>query len=182
MDHEKPSAVESAWFKVDVGRVIRENGPVVHVAASKERFKMTTVSYTLSKTLLLLTILLWPLAGGREWTLHAQQSQTASLLPTFEVASVKPNKSVPDNATGIQLGCHGTDRDSGINPNVAIPIGQCTVKYMPFKLILEFAYDVPMFQSMYMVSGGPSWLDSDRFDIQAKAEKTATDAQLRSRV
>jgi len=100
---------------------------------------------------------------------HAQ-SEGAKL--TFEVASVKPN-SGDDRRVGIQLQPGGGLRTTGTT----------------LKFLLTFAYDVRDFQ----VSGGPGWINSDRFDIVAKsergsAESTAddmrkmTDAQLKTSV
>jgi uncharacterized protein (TIGR03435 family) len=68
---------------------------------------------------------------------------------TFEVSSIKPT---PADA-----------RSGGIK---ALPGGQTyQARGVPVKLIFSLMYKVPMRQ----ISGGPSWLDSDRWDIDAKA-------------
>jgi hypothetical protein len=68
---------------------------------------------------------------------------------TFEVASIKPA------ATDTRIG--------GIK---ATPGGQrYEARNVPVKLIFSLMYKIPMRQ----ISGGPGWLDSDRWDIDAKA-------------
>src|SRR5579872_1572706 len=78
------------------------------------------------------------------------QSQPASSapLPSFEVASVKPNKSGGRGA-GLQMAP-----------------GRFTAKNIPLKMLIGFAYDVRDFQ----ISGGPGWLSSEKYDIEAKPE------------
>jgi uncharacterized protein (TIGR03435 family) len=69
--------------------------------------------------------------------------------PAFDVASVKPNKS-GDMGARIMFQ----------------PGGRFEANNASLKTLLEIAYDVRDFQ----VSGGPAWMSSDRYDIQAKAE------------
>src|SRR6185369_16517674 len=75
----------------------------------------------------------------------------------FEVASVKTNK------TG--------QREGGIT---AIGGGRFRAANIPFKIILATAYDVNFEQ----ISGGPDWLDSERFDVEAKPDRLATTPQI----
>jgi uncharacterized protein (TIGR03435 family) len=92
-----------------------------------------------------MAMLLWALAGG----FHAPQSSTAPRLE-FEVASVKPSK----------LGAFG----GGIKP---MPSGQGYIATnVPVKLMIELMYHLNERQ----VSGGPGWLNTDLFDIEAKAD------------
>lgn len=42
-------------------------------------------------------------------------------------------------------------------------------------MLIRFAYDLPDFQ----ISGGPNWLNADRFDLVAKAEGDPPLAQTR---
>jgi uncharacterized protein (TIGR03435 family) len=77
-------------------------------------------------------------------------SQTsAAQKPSFGVTSVKPNKSGSGNSR------------SGIRPN-----GYFFATNASLKSLIIQAYRVLDFQ----VSGGPSWIDGDRFDIEARAE------------
>jgi uncharacterized protein (TIGR03435 family) len=66
---------------------------------------------------------------------------------TFEVASVKPNKS-GDQRVMIQMP----------------PNGRYTATNVALRMLLRQAFDVQDFQ----IVGGPNWLATDRFDIVAK--------------
>ena len=78
-----------------------------------------------------------------------QNSSAAAASPTFEVASVKPNKSgEPFVSLGIQPG------------------GRFTATNVPLRLLIRNAYQIQDFQLI----GAPEWVNSDRFNIVAKAE------------
>src|SRR5690349_5109772 len=78
---------------------------------------------------------------------QSSQSNNAS-LPSFEVASIRPNRS-------------GDPRHF-----LRTPPGRLLATGMTTKLLIEEAYNVKDFQ----VAGGPSWIDSDTYDIDAKEE------------
>jgi uncharacterized protein (TIGR03435 family) len=80
------------------------------------------------------------------------QSQPATPL-AFEVASIKPNKSADWRGQRIQF----------------TPGGRFSVVNLPLDVIIAIAYNVP-FQSARL-TGGPDWARSDRYDIEATAEK-----------
>ena len=81
--------------------------------------------------------------------LGAQRSAPiAASGPAFEAASIKPNRA-------------GAGR--GL---VSEPGGRVTGTNVTAAMLIRFAYDLPDFQ----VSGGPRWINSDRFDVVAKAE------------
>jgi uncharacterized protein (TIGR03435 family) len=111
---------------------------------------------------------------------HARsQTQPAAGL-SFEVASIKPINSRPASPDDIQLGCRGTDSHS---PGMTIPAGRCIARFEPLRLVIALAYDVPP-SMLYpyegaMVSGGPDWVNSPTYMIEAKAEGPATLAELR---
>src|SRR5579883_1116865 len=68
---------------------------------------------------------------------------------SFDIASVKPAN--PDSrGTMIRM----------------LPGGQLKITNMPLKNLIAFAYDVQPFQ----ISGGPGWMNSERFDIDGKME------------
>jgi bla regulator protein BlaR1 len=69
---------------------------------------------------------------------------------TFEVASIKPNRS-DDHRFSIQIQPGGGLRTTGST----------------LQMLLTLAYDVREFQ----ISGGPGWISTDRYDITAKAER-----------
>jgi len=96
-------------------------------------------------------VLIGLVSGASVWAaprIIAQAPAPAS-NPTFEVASVKPNKGGDQR---VMLGLQ--------------PGGRFTATNVPLRLLIRNAYRLQDFQ----VIGGPSWLSSDRFDIVAKAE------------
>jgi uncharacterized protein (TIGR03435 family) len=77
--------------------------------------------------------------------------------PEFEVASIKP--AAPE------------ERGMWIRPT---PGGRVNITNMTLKELIVIAWRVQPFQ----VSGGPPWLDSARYDISAKAEKSFGQGEL----
>jgi hypothetical protein len=78
---------------------------------------------------------------------RAQAPQTtAASLPSFEVASIKPNRS------------------GQMNISIMFQPGRFTANGIPIKHLITLAYNVKDFQ----VSGGPSWINSEKYDIEAK--------------
>jgi bla regulator protein blaR1 len=83
--------------------------------------------------------------------LRAQSPQlTGAALPSFEVVSIKPNS----NRNPSAMGGAGGD------------LSHEMMRLATAKALIQFAYNVRAFQ----VSGGPSWIESDRFDIDAKVD------------
>ena len=89
-----------------------------------------------------------PLLFGLAKQNEAQTANEGS-LPTFEVASVKPNKS----GTRMIRISNTPGRFSAINVTP--------------KMLIRFAYNIKDSQLL----GGPSWLDSEYFDIDAKTDE-----------
>ena len=85
--------------------------------------------------------------GGGRGQAGAPAAPDANL--TFEVASVKPNKS-------------GENFISFRNQ----PGGRFSISNAPLREIIRFAYQLQNFQ----IVGAPEWAASDRFDVVAKAE------------
>jgi bla regulator protein blaR1 len=81
-------------------------------------------------------------------------AQSATQPLTFDVASIKPS---PQNC-GPGGPCPVMIRRE--------PGGGMRVAGMPLKMLIGFAYDVRDFQ----ITGGPSWINTDRFDINAKGD------------
>jgi uncharacterized protein (TIGR03435 family) len=88
-------------------------------------------------------------AIGAVSALRAQAPAADTKPSAFEVASVKPNKS----------------GDQHITVHVQ-PGGRFTATNTTLRLLIRNAYRVQDFQ----ISGGPNWVNSEHFDIQAKAE------------
>jgi uncharacterized protein (TIGR03435 family) len=68
--------------------------------------------------------------------------------PAFEVASIKPNRS-------------GDSR-----PLIQLRAGRFVATGATARFLIQFAYDAQDFQ----LSGGPSWINSNKYDIDAKEE------------
>src|SRR5579862_2008978 len=72
---------------------------------------------------------------------------TVSSSPSFEVATIKPT--ALDAKAGRYITMQGTNR--------------FIAKYYTLKLMIAAAYDL----SPKVISGGPTWIDSDHYDIVA---------------
>jgi uncharacterized protein (TIGR03435 family) len=78
---------------------------------------------------------------------HAQGKPTRL---TFDVATIRPSNQA--------------DRNGGIK---ALPGGNgYTAQNIPVKLMISLMYKVPMRQ----ITGGPDWLASDRYNVEAKTD------------
>jgi uncharacterized protein (TIGR03435 family) len=84
----------------------------------------------------------------RTAAIGAQPPQTAAPAPAFEVASIKPNNSGDGR---VMLGNQP---------------GRFTATNVTLRMLIRNAYQLQDFQ----ISGGPSWLNSDHFDIVAKID------------
>lgn len=83
-------------------------------------------------------------------------SQPAT-LPVFEVASIKPSDP------------KGFSAPLDVGPKSFGAMG------MSLDVLIQWAYDVRDFQ----VTGGPDWLRSARYDVQAKAGDSTSESQIR---
>lgn len=100
--------------------------------------------------LVLMIGLVSPLPGRTESQAGAAQPPATAAAPqSFEVASIKPSAG---DGRSVRI---------GISPG-----GRYNASGVSVKLLIQQAYDVRDFQ----ISGGPSWLSSERYDIVAKAE------------
>jgi uncharacterized protein (TIGR03435 family) len=100
------------------------------------------------------TAALLVLAGSRSEPPVSAQAPQGAPLPSFEVASVKPNKS---GEGFIRFGMQ--------------PGGRFTAVNAPLRQLIVFAY-TPL--QPFQIEGGPGWINSDRFDVTAKAEGVVT--------
>jgi uncharacterized protein (TIGR03435 family) len=75
-------------------------------------------------------------------------AQAPPTRPTFEVATIKRNTSVSENA------------------RVSAQTGRVTITNNPLRNIIRNAWGLQAFQ----IVGGPEWINTDRWDIVAKAE------------
>ena len=107
-----------------------------------------------------LAALAWPLAVGimNAPAGHARSADSPPLQ--FEVASVKPNKS----------GSHFS--------SMMLPGGRFTATNNTVRALILNAYNgIPP----YLLSGGPSWIDSEAYDVEAKPADGAIPPGLRGR-
>ncbi len=88
------------------------------------------------------------LPGVAVFIAGAALGQTPQKPLEFEVVSIKPTE------PGAQGSSFMTDRSAGLK-----------VQNMPVRALIGFAYDVKDFQ----LSGGPGWINTDRYDVVAKA-------------
>lgn len=79
-------------------------------------------------------------------------AQQATNTYRFDVASIKVNKS-------------GEDRVSG----GFLPGGLYRVSNYPLRSLIAAAYLRPQVNPGFLIEGGPEWIDSTRFDIEARA-------------
>jgi uncharacterized protein (TIGR03435 family) len=108
-------------------------------------------------------------------TLFGTLSLAAAQAPAFEVATVKSNRS----GAGVAGGCHGADtRLTAADLRLEVPLGRCRITSGRLDHMLSIAYG----REIYRIQGGPDWMNSERFDLEAKVENpaTSTDPQLLS--
>ncbi len=89
-------------------------------------------------------------------TLRAQTVGTAA-TPILEVASVR--LAPPSEIDSM--------KQSGRIPSAAFPGNKITVSAMSLVGMVRIAYDVRVYQ---VSPGGPSWINDDAYDVEAKAE------------
>ena len=100
-----------------------------------------------------------PVTGSvRGDVLLSSQTSTSSGSPAFEVASIKVNRSGdPRTTMAFQPG------------------GRFMATNVPLGRLIRDAYQ----RSNFEISGAPSWMEADRFDIAAKAEGDPLPAEMR---
>jgi uncharacterized protein (TIGR03435 family) len=86
-------------------------------------------------------------------------------VPRFDVASIKINTS--------------GDAAKAMGPE---PGGRFGARNVPLRDLLAIAYGIPPMFAGIRVSGGPAWIDSTRFDVQARAERDLPPDQIAVRV
>jgi uncharacterized protein (TIGR03435 family) len=90
----------------------------------------------------------------------AQQAAAPSAAPAFEVASIKPNRSGSPRAVGLTL----------------MPGGRVLAQNVPLHDLIRSAYALEESQ----LEGGPGWITSERFDLEARTSPDATADQARA--
>jgi uncharacterized protein (TIGR03435 family) len=85
------------------------------------------------------------------------QAQSPGARPQFEVASIKPHPGI-GNLVRIQ----------------PYPGGRLVVENLFLRLLMQNAYGVQPFQ----ISGGPDWINSERYDVEAKSDGSPSGKQM----
>ena len=84
-------------------------------------------------------------------------AQTAAELPSFEVAEVKVNKAANANGSFKML-----------------PGGQVAIRHASMKELIQGAWNL----EDYAISGGPNWIDSEYYDVVAKAPPNSSTHEM----
>jgi bla regulator protein BlaR1 len=98
--------------------------------------------------------LLFGLLNGTQTKAESEPSNAGANVPAFEVASIKPNQSGERNVRMM-------------NP----PDGRFVATNVTLKMLIQIAYGV----QEYQISGAPGWLNSERYDIEAKSDSSVDD-------
>ena len=104
-----------------------------------------------------LAVLAGPLVFGlaRNSQENGQQAASTEPRPFFEVATIKPNSA------------------EGIKRMLMMFPGKFSTVGIPLSELIRFAYDL---KSDAQLIGGPGWVHSDRFDIEAKEDEAQAQA------
>jgi uncharacterized protein (TIGR03435 family) len=89
--------------------------------------------------------------------IFAQAPPAVPPAPAFEVASVKPSNPNPIGPLGGA-------------PMVLPALGRLTAQNVTLRMLVMFAFDKQPFQLV----GGPSWQNSNKFDIEARTRDSST--------
>jgi len=99
-----------------------------------------------------LSIIVVVLAVGRTLIAQAPDASAPGNAPSFEAASVKANKSGPGQTSLFFQ-----------------PGGRFRATNVTLKMLIGAAYGTPQPLPEFQLVGGPKWMDTDRFDVVAKA-------------
>jgi uncharacterized protein (TIGR03435 family) len=107
------------------------------------------------------------LSAGTSLATHAQTQASITgrgPIPSFDVASIKPaNPAVRPGRAAAAL-----------RPTIDVGPDQVSSRSATVKDLIAAAYD----SETYQILGGPPWLESDRFELLAKSERSASREQL----
>jgi uncharacterized protein (TIGR03435 family) len=126
----------------------------------------------LSPAALLLLVLLSVAAVFARQEIPKSQGTPASVGRRFDVASVKPNHQTLAEFVRASQGNASTAL-----PTIGIrtfPGGRLTASFVTLRALIVRAFEI----KDYQLEGGPSWVGTTNFEINAKAEGEATEQEL----
>ena len=105
----------------------------------------------------------------------AQQPQTKA---SFEVATVKPHP-LDDPLSTMRRGasCHGNDSHYPPSGAAPPPLGRCLFIRMPLSILIRYAFTPIGPEVLLKINGGPSWVNTDLWDIEAKSEDSTNPSE-----
>lgn len=108
-----------------------------------------------------LAVLMVVIAAAVGTVAGAQSRAAEGKTPACDVASIRTNRTRTDSR------------------GVSTQPGRLIITGLTVREIVAFAYGIPNPLRYSRISGGSKWLDSDRFDIIAKADEGASTDRLR---
>jgi bla regulator protein blaR1 len=111
--------------------------------------------------------------------LRGQVLHASGPLPSFEVVSIKPMKMMGGPPPPLMPGGGpgGEQVISQIQIRGGMPTGAPRVAsdrmhmVMPARMLIAAAYNLPMLSAKSQMEGGPEWVDTNRYEIDAKIEE-----------
>jgi uncharacterized protein (TIGR03435 family) len=100
---------------------------------------------------------------------HSQSPATPAKGPAFEVASIKRTTAVPTPGPNGSFSVR-------IQPGSVMPGGRWQATNVTLMIVLWQIY--PEYRQPNQIVGGPEWLTSERFDINAKAEGEPSSGEI----
>jgi uncharacterized protein (TIGR03435 family) len=109
--------------------------------------------------------------GTTSWTLTVAALAAvtiATVAQTFEVASIKLNKARRGPLTSVEATFYES-------PMALQPGGRFRLTAVPTRTLIQLAYSVKEFQ----IVGEPSWVNDERYDVEARAEGITSFNEMR---
>src|SRR5687768_7892847 len=95
----------------------------------------------------------------------------ATIAQTFEVASIKLNKQRRGPLTSLEASFY----EGPMAVMAVMPGGRFRLTAVPTRTLIQLAYGVREFQ----IVGEPSWVNDERYDVEARAEGITSFNQTR---
>ena len=165
---DEKGVLSATLYNLDQGEIAGPNSGSVHFQEGKLRFVNdfpgltyegtmsadgNSISGTMTYAKRSLPLALQRTKSEAEWAIPAAPAKIAPMAPDakpdVEVATIKPTQ--PGGDEQVYFSIHG---------------GTLHIKNLTLGFIMSFAYDLPVRQ----ITGKPGWMDTDKWDIEAKAD------------